>query len=309
MYFEEETNLNNGMFYYEDIDNQSNSYIIPKCYNSSQSINYNTHKGSCICSCSQGSIGPQGPQGPQGPAGPAGPQGPAGPAGSQGPAGPIGPQGPAGPQGPVGPTGSGLQGATGPTGPQGPSGLQGATGPTGLQGPTGPQGPTGLQGATGTPGVTGATGEIGPTGPTGPAGLSGGIMTSLADNSTDQVIILDGDPILFNFDYYLNDVPYNSATGEFTLFPDRTYLINWSVAIDGVDGIQSPLFGPEVDGVQYGAFVSPIVTGIISSSAIVEVGAVPSILRILNFTGASVGLSLAGPQANITIMAFDNPVP
>ena len=68
-------------------------------------------------------------------------------------------------------------------------------------------------------------------------------------------------------------------------------------------------FAPEIDGSEYGAFVSPIVTGIISSSAIIEVGAAPSNLRIVNFTGASVGLSITGPQANITITAFDNPMP
>lgn len=234
------------------------------------------------CGCA-GPAGPQGPRGCQGPEGPRGPMGPAGATGAQGPVGPIGP--------------AGATGATGAQGPVGPIGPVGATGATGAQGPTGPVG------------ATGATGAQGPTGPTGPAGtpatpvaLSGIEVDFVIDPTVPQTVA-SGSPVLF--DRLLSTVDtanfsYNAGTGTVTISQPGVYYASWWVVTDGAGNSPNVQFALSVNGLtQTGDTYSPIVTGQISGSKLINATFAPTTISLLNATGETVNYATVGTNFGV----------
>ena len=266
-------------------------------------------------------MGPSGATGAPGAIGATGPMGLMGPSGATGASGATGPMGPMGPSGAVGATGpQGFVGATGPMGLMGPSGATGAMGPQGLVGATGPMGlmgPSGATGAMGPQGFVGATGPQGPIGATGPQGLIGatgpqgpaggtsvlrGINAQVLDTPLATVGVDQN--VIFNYVSVnqTSDITYNQALGVFTLTTPATYLVTWWVATDGAGSASQVGFNLRLNGVAQTAAYSPIVSGQISGSSIIDVNDNPSVLALFNTSTDVVTLAATPAQANIVIV-------
>ena len=257
----------------------------------------NGNNRQCCCK------GPKGDPGPMGPSGAPGRMGPPGIPGAPGIPGPMGPRGFTGDVGP-----SGATGAIGMMGPMGPMGPMGMTGATGAIGPVGFMGPSGATGAMGPQGFVGATGPQGPIGATGPQGPAGGtsvlrginaqvLDTPLATVGVDQNVI-------FNYVSVnqTSDITYNQALGVFTLTTPATYLVTWWVATDGAGSASQVGFNLRLNGVAQTAAYSPIVSGQISGSSIIDVNDNPSVLALFNTSTDVVTLAATPAQANIVIV-------
>jgi len=180
-------------------------------------------------------------------------------------------------------------------------------GPTGPQGPIGPTGATGPAGATGPTGTTGPIGVTGPTGATGPAGPDlqlRGVQASLLAGGGSR--IADNATILF--DTILNDqsldINYNPLTGEFTVTGTGNYYVAWWVNTAASSLNPNAIFSIAVNGSPFSQGASPIITGQVSGSALVTIGATPATISLVNVSGQTISLASTPLQANIVILEF-----
>ncbi len=157
---------------------------------------------------------------------------------------------------------------------------------------------------TGPTGATGPTGDAGPTGPTGDAGpiqQLRGIQVQLTD--AGNTFVDSGNPVLFNNvinDQSLN-VNYNELTGEFTINEEGNYYVTWWVATDGAGPSTTISFAVEVNGSLNILGSTPIVTGQVTGSAFVAVGATPATIRLVNLTADDTMFANTPVQANMII--------
>ncbi|MDR1116862.1 MAG: hypothetical protein LBL09_01270 [Oscillospiraceae bacterium] len=80
------------------------------------------------------------------------------------------------------------------------------------------------------------------------------------------------------------------------------YYVTWWVAVDGTAGSADVSFAVDVDGSPYSTGSMPIVTGQVSGSALVTVGATPATISLINVSGNTIALAGTPVQANIVIL-------
>jgi len=97
------------------------------------------------------------------------------------------------------------------------------------------------------------------------------------------------------------NINYRRDTGEFTIKKNGTYLVNWSVAIEGSHHTSFIRFALKVNNDIYGAVAIPISTGLISGSALVKLKRPNTTVSLINDTGNVVRLADITPIANIVI--------
>lgn len=133
----------------------------------------------------------------------------------------------------------------------------------------------------------------------------GGIQANLT-GSGGELLLADE---LVIFDNVINnqssDISYDSTTGEFTISKPGNYYISWQVTTDGSELTTDLNFSINVNGVPYSMVSTPIVTGEVSGSALVTIGA-PSTISLVNSSEQTVLIALTDVQANIVIVEVDN---
>ena len=97
------------------------------------------------------------------------------------------------------------------------------------------------------------------------------------------------------------DINYRRNTGEFIIKECGTYLVNWSVAVEGSYSTSFIRFALKVNNDIYGAVASPISTGLINGSALVKLKRPNTTVSLTNDTGDVVRLADITPIANIVI--------
>lgn len=98
-------------------------------------------------------------------------------------------------------------------------------------------------------------------------------------------------------------ISYNASTGEFTISEPGNYYVSWWVVTDGSAGPVNMVFSVTVDASTVAIGNSPIVTGQVNGDALIKVDAVPSVVMLVNQTGADVVFANTPVQANITIFS------
>lgn len=231
---------------------------------------------------STGALGATGATGRIGYAGKTGSTGARGATGTTGADGAMGATGSTGSMGSTGSTGTrgstgstGALGATGSTGPKGEPGSRGVTGSTGAVGATGATGPccagsTGSTGAAGSIGATGSTGALGTTGARGNTGATGPAGSTISadffsayDTTINQTVV---GPFVFQDITFNNNSVSNlstawnhtAGTAAFTCTQTGTYMIGFSVFMNGGSGansgaVRGALGGVEIPGSQTAA--------------------------------------------------------
>ena len=157
------------------------------------------------------------------------------------------------------------------------------------------------------PNINGATGPTGPTGDTGATGPTG---SAVQLRGLQAELLGDGDALIADnttviFDTVLNDqsldISYDSSTGEFTISKAGNYFVSWWVSTGASSLTSTVVFSVAVDGSSFSRGVSPIVTGQVSGSAFVTIGATPATISLINVSGDIVRLADTPVQANIVI--------
>jgi hypothetical protein len=97
------------------------------------------------------------------------------------------------------------------------------------------------------------------------------------------------------------DIRYEKKTGIFKITTPGTYLVNWSVAVNGSHTSPYIRFALETDGEVYGPSACPVSLGVIGGTGLVTVLRVPSTLSLINDTGDVACLAQVMPAAGITI--------
>jgi hypothetical protein len=123
--------------------------------------------------------------------------------------------------------------------------------------------------------------------------------------SEDAVIIADGDPVVFNDEIETEgDITY--AAGEFTLNHTGLYFVTWWVDTDSAEDALEVSFGVSLFGGAPIVGTSPVISGQLNGSALVNVLIAPAPLQLVNASGVSVTLSQTpsdtNVRANIVIM-------
>jgi len=99
------------------------------------------------------------------------------------------------------------------------------------------------------------------------------------------------------------DIHYRKNSGEFVIEKCGSFLVNWSVAIEGSDLTPYIRFALQVDNEKiYGASVIPISVGLVSGSSLVALKHPNTTISLINNTGDIVRLANVSPIANIVIM-------
>jgi hypothetical protein len=108
------------------------------------------------------------------------------------------------------------------------------------------------------------------------------------------------------FDTIINDqsldLGYNPGTGIFTISGIGNYYVSWWVATDGAEAATSINFDLVLNGSTVSTTSSPIVTGQVSGTALITVGATPATLALVNTTGETVFIANTAVQANFVIV-------
>ena len=122
---------------------------------------------------------------------------------------------------------------------------------------------------------------------------------------TDTILTIDdGDPLIFNTivnDQSLN-INYSTVTGQFTITAPGNYFVTWWVDTDGAGAALQVSFGVSLNGGAANIGASPIVTGQVTGTALLSVGAVPATVELVNATGDVVFIPTITPvQANMII--------
>jgi hypothetical protein len=108
------------------------------------------------------------------------------------------------------------------------------------------------------------------------------------------------------FDTVVNDqspnISYSAFTGDFTVTATGNYYVTWWVATDGAAAATTVTFAIELNGAGGVSASSPIVTGQLSGSALITVGAAPATIALVNTTGDTVNFAATPIQANIIIV-------
>jgi hypothetical protein len=161
-----------------------------------------------------------------------------------------------------------------------------------MQGPIGPTGPTGATGAQGPTGPTGATGTEPGTALIEAIWVTGG-LSNLANKS----------PVPFdNIREVKGAISYTLGSGAFTINETGYYLINWWVTTNGASPATTINFNLLLNGIIQSQAASPDVIGQVVGTALHRVTTVPSIISVVNDTGANVSIPQAPCQADITIV-------
>jgi hypothetical protein len=89
--------------------------------------------------------------------------------------------------------------------------------------------------------------------------------------------------------------------GRFILTKAGSYLVNWSVAVEGCDTKPYVRFALTADGRVHSAASMPVTIGMVSGSALVLAGENTEV-TLINDTDDTVRLQAVQPMANITIV-------
>ena len=135
-----------------------------------------------------------------------------------------------------------------------------------------------------------------------PAPAFGGIQAQLTDGRLS--IVSDRETIVFNS--FLNnqssDISYNQATGEFTITKAGDYYVSWWVTTNGSSQFTNMSFSIAVNGVPHSIGTSPIVSGQVSGSELITVGATPATITLINNSSNDIRIANTPVQANIVII-------
>lgn len=143
-------------------------------------------------------------------------------------------------------------------------------------------------------------GATGPTGPTGPEFSSTLINVELVQDT--QITIPNGDNIRFNsIRTQKGNISYNIVNGIFTITEAGYYLINYILSTDGTETSPSITFVIRVNGTIISEASTPVVTGQLTGTAIIQITSVPATLSLNNGTGDTINLAAVPAQAEITI--------
>lgn len=128
-------------------------------------------------------------------------------------------------------------------------------------------------------------------------GLSG---TQMQLTGSPGGIIANASPVIFDTPILTNpNISY--LAGNFTILKSGTYEIDWQVATDGTDGSPTIDFSVTVNGSNYATMSTPIVSGLLSGSAIIN-ATQGDIVSLVNSSGGIVQYGVTAVQANITIL-------
>ena len=92
------------------------------------------------------------------------------------------------------------------------------------------------------------------------------------------------------------------AAGVFNIKKKGSYLVTWSVAVEGCDTAPFANFALRIGGAVHSSTAFPVTIGKLSSSAFITVEENTS-LALVNNTDDTVRLQLVHPIANITIVS------
>ncbi len=127
-----------------------------------------------------------------------------------------------------------------------------------------------------------------------------GIQVNLTGGGGSAIV--NGANVIFNniVTDATRTITYNTANGEFVLRKQGAYLINWWIATDNApdDGISFAI--RHSNGTDITAS-TPIDKGQLNGIALVTVKNSPSLVRLVNVTGANVTLANTPVQASITV--------
>ena len=119
-------------------------------------------------------------------------------------------------------------------------------------------------------------------------------------------ILADTAPVIFDT-VVINlspNITYDPVTGEFTISEAGNYYVTWWVTTDGSAGPVNMVFAVQVDSSPVSLGNSPIVTGQVNGDALIEVTATPTVVSLVNQTGADIVFANINVQANLTILSL-----
>lgn len=122
--------------------------------------------------------------------------------------------------------------------------------------------------------------------------------------NSPNVLLNDGDMVVFDTIIMSNNPNITYAAGQFTINKTGTYSISWQVATDGTTEFTNINFTIQVNGVNYATASIPIVTGQISGTALIVANAGDEI-TLVNTSLDGVQLANTNVQANIVIMGLN----
>ncbi len=114
--------------------------------------------------------------------------------------------------------------------------------------------------------------------------------------------LLSGDPVPFNIaPISSGSISYVPGSGEIIISEAGYYLVNWWVATDGAETSPTVTIDLELDGVLVSQASSPIVSGQVGGTAIVEVTTVPATLSLVNNMVETIFIPATLTQAGLTV--------
>ncbi|PEW63047.1 hypothetical protein CN448_28915, partial [Bacillus cereus] len=158
---------------------------------------------------------------------------------------------------------------------------------TGATGPAG--GPTGPTGATGPTGVC----ETCPTGPTGATGPAAPLITANNIQITNfaSQTVASGNPLQFSTNTTINGtaITHNPGSSDVNLAPNQTYYVSYeteaTVPNGGTVGLSLAVNGTGIPGSGTQSTGQPVNSTVdLGSFAVINTGAAPSILTLINST-------------------------
>ena len=130
----------------------------------------------------------------------------------------------------------------------------------------------------------------------------GGIQAQL--NNGRRSIISDSETVVFNsiLNNQNSNISYNQTTGEFTITETGDYYVSWWVTTGGSSQFTNMSFSIVINGTPHSIGTSPIVSGQVSGSELITVGATPVTIKLINNSSNDILFADTPVQANIVIL-------
>ena len=113
----------------------------------------------------------------------------------------------------------------------------------------------------------------------------------------------DKEAVIFDsiLDHSNSYIKYDCGTGTFRLKKCATYLINWTVSVEGSERVPFIRFALKINDKIYGPSAMPITVGQLTGSNLITTTWTPTTLQLINDTEDMVRLAPITPIANIVI--------
>ena len=128
------------------------------------------------------------------------------------------------------------------------------------------------------------------------------VQAQLDNPLLSQICLPNGDVVIFNNLILSNSgITYDQTTGVFTLLSAGTYLVIWTLAVDGSFMAPSVKFALSVNGTAMTPSSSPVSHGSITNAQLVKTTTLDVALSLINHTDDTVCLASVDIPANIII--------